>query len=151
MENIGSHDKEALFAKWRVNESAYLIEDGIRALRDVHIETNKIASHGEGALADVLGNPDTIRTYVLATIIELAEFIQTLPWKPWRTSVKEIDDKKILDEFADILAFIGVLITILNNMGYSPDQIADAYIKKEHINIDRFIENNEEKNKNGKI
>jgi hypothetical protein len=151
MENIGNRNNEALSAILCINENAYLVEDGIRAFRDIHNATNKIASHGEGKLADVIESSDALRTYVLATIVELAEFVQTLPWKPWRTSVKVIDDKKVLDEFADILAFIGVLITILNNMGYSPDQITDAYILKEHININRFIENNEEKENDVKV
>lgn len=151
MENIGNRNNEALSAILCVHENAYIVEDGIRAFRDIHNATNKIASHGEGKLADVIESPDALRTYVLATIVELAEFVQTLPWKPWRTSVKVIDDKKVLDEFADILAFIGVLITILNNMGYSPDQITDAYILKEHININRFIENNEEKENDVKV
>lgn len=138
MENIGKYNDYVEEAKSTVDSNKYNIEDGIRALRNIHNATNKIASNGNYMLSEVLGRPETWRTYVLAAFVELAEFIQVLPWKPWRDSVKEIDSDKLLDEFADVLAFIGVLITILGELGYTPDDIARTYISKEFVNIDRF-------------
>lgn len=138
MEDIGKYNDYVEEAKSTVDSNKYNIEDGIRALRNIHSATNKIASNGNYMLSEVLGKPETWRTYVLAAFVELAEFIQVLPWKPWRDSVKEIDSDKLLDEFADVLAFIGVLITILGELGYTPDDIARTYISKEFVNIDRF-------------
>lgn len=138
MENIGKYDDYVKEARLVISKNNYTVEDGIRALRDIHNATNKIASNGNYMLSEVLGRPETWRTYVLAAFVELAEFIQVLPWKPWRDSVKEIDSDKLLDEFADVLAFIGVLITILGELGYTPDDIASAYISKEFVNVSRF-------------
>lgn len=144
MENIGKYNDYVDEARRVVSANSYKIEDGIKALRNIHNATNEIASNGNYMLSEVLGRPDTWRTYVLAAFVELAEFIQVLPWKPWRDSVKEIDSEKLLDEFADVLAFIGVLITILGHLGYTPDDIASAYISKEFVNISRFADKNKE-------
>lgn len=138
MEDIGKYNDYVEEAKSTVDSNKYDIEDGIRALRNIHNATNKIASNGNYMLSEVLGRPETWRTYVLAAFVELAEFIQVLPWKPWRDSVRTIDGIKLLNEFADVLAFIGVLITILGELGYTPDDIARTYISKEFVNIDRF-------------
>lgn len=144
MEDIGKYDDYVNEARFVVGTNHYNIEDGIKALRNIHSATNRIASNGNYMLSEVLGRPDTWRTYVLATIVELAEFVQLLPWKPWRNAVRVIDSEKLLDEFADVLAFIGVLVTILGHLGYTPDDIANAYISKEFTNISRFAEKNKE-------
>jgi len=140
MGRIGNHniENDIAYANTCVNNNFWEIEKGLIALRTIHNATNKLVNHNGKVLNDVLGDKDVLRTYVLATFVELAEFIQVLPWKPWRESVSGINSEKLLDEFADILAFIGVLITILNNIGFTPYNIADAYIKKERINIERF-------------
>jgi NTP pyrophosphatase (non-canonical NTP hydrolase) len=72
-------------------------------------------------------------------IVELGEFIQALGWKPWRNDNRDHSQEKVLDEFADILAFLGVLITILQSHGITIDDIADAYIDKIVVNMNRFI------------
>lgn len=83
---------------------------------------------------------DNIRTYVLAMIIEIAEFTQTLDWKPWKTKT-DFNPETTADEFADILAFLGLIVYYLNLMGISSETLARAYNRKSIVNIDRFLGN----------
>lgn len=115
------------------------IQAGIEALFEIHNQTNEMVKQGNSKLNDVLLEKDTIRTYVLALNVEVMEFLQTLDWKPWKNGTQE-SDERVLDEFADILAFIGVLITILKAMGFDESDITKAYISKEETNVARFMQ-----------
>lgn len=125
-------------ARLALYNSSKKIYDGIAGLAEIHAATVKLVDHEGGSLEDNLESADVLRTYVLALIVEAGEFIQTLDWKPWRKNPRVTDMDKTLDEFADILAFIGMIISILDALGVNPDEIAAAYLQKEHINIDRF-------------
>lgn len=142
METTGKHESNKRIATHVIHHviPTYMpdIERGLAALAQVHRNTNKLVMQEENCLSDVLTKKDTVRTYVLALYVELGEFIQTLNWKPWRSKPQE-PKERILDEFADIIAFVGVLITILNALGYSPEDLTDAYRKKEYTNISRFL------------
>lgn len=81
---------------------------------------------------------DAIRTYALAMMVETAEFVQTLNWKPWKDK-QVIDRYKVVDEFADILAFMGILVYYMELLGISQKQLADGYTKKSIENIERFL------------
>jgi hypothetical protein len=99
-----------------------------------------VSSAVDGCIPDYghVASKDMWRTYVLAMTVELMEFLQTLNWKPWKDK-KEIDIVRITDEFADILAFQGIIIKYLDSMGIGPVQLAEAYAKKTIVNIDRFL------------
>lgn len=79
---------------------------------------------------------DQIRTVYTALSVELAELIQELDWKPWKNKVP--NTVNIANEFADILAFLGLLIFYLNSMGVSPYTLVKAYVEKTETNINRF-------------
>ena len=81
---------------------------------------------------------DGIRTYVLAMTVELMEFVQTLDWKPWKNKTN-VDRDRVIDEFADILAFQGIIIHYLELMGINPVDLAEGYRKKSIVNIERFL------------
>lgn len=81
---------------------------------------------------------DAIRTYVLALFVELGEFLQELDWKPWKTK-GAISAGKVADEFADILAFLGVVLVQLEHLGISEDMLANAYREKSIVNVERFL------------
>lgn len=81
---------------------------------------------------------DAVRSYMLALMIEVAEFTQELDWKPWKEKLL-VDTERVADEFADILAFLGIIIVYLDRMGIPPGMLARAYNKKSKVNIDRFI------------
>lgn len=120
---------------------------GLMSLSKIHEGTNCLVDHGGAPLTAVIQDKDVLRTYVLALMVELGEFVQTLDWKPWR-DVPDKSRDKTLDEFADILAFIGVLLTILKARGISTLDITEAYIAKERVNISRFIAAMESRNAN---
>jgi dimeric dUTPase (all-alpha-NTP-PPase superfamily) len=115
------------------------IQAGVEALFSIHNNTNELVMQGNSKLNDVLTEKDTVRTYVLALQVEVMEFLQTLDWKPWKNGKQE-SDERVLDEFADMIAFMGVLITILKAMGFSEADIANAYIRKEQTNVARFLQ-----------
>ncbi len=85
-----------------------------------------------------LPSKDAVRSYTLALMVETAEFIQELDWKPWKDKAK-VDTGRVADEFADILAFMGILILYLDRMGIPPGMLARQYRDKSKVNIDRFI------------
>lgn len=120
------------------------IRQGLSALDEIHTATNKLVRHESGRLDEHLEDESVLHTYVLATIVELVEFLQTMQWKPWRVSVKEEDREHILEEFADIMAFLGVLVTVLRAKGFSIADITNAYIRKELVNVRRFVERESE-------
>jgi dimeric dUTPase (all-alpha-NTP-PPase superfamily) len=80
---------------------------------------------------------ENLRTYGLALMVEIAEFIQELPWKPWREN-RPTDTDRVTDEFADILAFIGLIINYLEQMGISHEELAAAYFRKTLVNVERL-------------
>jgi hypothetical protein len=91
-----------------------------------------------GAIPSMDGpTKDAIRSYSLALMIEIAEFVQTLDWKPWKT--KSVDPDRVVDEFADILAFLGVILLQLEAMGITPGMLARGYTQKSIVNIERFL------------
>lgn len=85
-----------------------------------------------------LPSKGAVRSYALALMVETAEFIQELDWKPWKNG-KKVDRNRVADEFADILAFLGILILYLDRMGIPPGMLANQYREKSKVNIDRFI------------
>ena len=81
---------------------------------------------------------DAIRSYVLALFVELGEFVQELDWKPWKNG-KKIDKERVADEFADILAFLGVILVHLEALGIDEADLAKAYRMKSVTNLRRFL------------
>lgn len=96
--------------------------------------------HFQGFVSNHNGPIDknNLPTYVMAMMVEWAEFLQETNWKPWKPE-KPVDRERLADEFADTLAFLGVIMIMLDQMGIDADDIVDAYIKKSAENIRRFI------------
>ena len=119
-----------------------IIEKMVECRKDLSVSrivSLENALHSLKDIQSVVSLPvDAIRTYVLAMTVELMEFVQTLDWKPWKQK-SNLDIERIVDEFADILAFQGVLIYYLYLLGISPEMIELGYRKKSIENIDRFL------------
>ncbi len=79
---------------------------------------------------------ENISVYGTALLSEVMEFINELGWKPWKNIERNHD--KIVDEFADILAFLGLFVNYLDDIGLTPDKLTEAYTAKTKENIDRF-------------
>lgn len=80
---------------------------------------------------------DQVATYTLALLQEVHEFGNELGWKPWKEN--GFNPERAADEFADILAFLGLFIHLLDQSGVSPQMLADAYRKKSINNVGRFL------------
>lgn len=115
------------------------LESALHSMKDIQ---HAVSGPVQGCipLEGELPSKDAIRTYVLAMAVELMEFVQTLDWKPWKQK-SSIDVERVVDEFADILAFQGVLVYYLNLYGITPEMLSEGYRKKSIENIDRFLGN----------
>ncbi len=73
---------------------------------------------------------------------EIFELAQELGWKSWKKN-KELtttQQRVIAEEFADILAFLGYLMVLMQNRtGLTTTQLGDAYFEKSSKNIRRFL------------
>lgn len=78
----------------------------------------------------------------LALQVELVELLQEMDWKPWKPD--ELTDsweqrKLIAAEFADVLAFLGHIVRILqDDLGITSADLAEAYRVKTQKNVKRF-------------
>jgi len=81
---------------------------------------------------------DAMRTYFMALVVELGELLQETDWKPWKDK-QHIDRENIAEEFADVLAFLGVILIQLDALGVPPGVLANAYIHKTGKNVARFL------------
>lgn len=115
------------------------LENALHVLKDTQ-STVSLPVEGCIPAPGELPSKDALRTYVLAMQVELMEFVQTLDWKPWKQKYN-IDVERVVDEFADILAFQGVLIYYLYLFGITPEMLSEGYRKKSIENIDRFLGN----------
>lgn len=97
--------------------------------------------------ADAMGNelalkPPTkeqIRTAFLALMVETVELLCELDWKPWKRRRVEGDGEKIADEFADILAFLAIIMCyLMRGSQVTPYDLAGAYQRKMKVVEERM-------------
>lgn len=142
--------KDAELVLKKLNEdpsSWFALAEGLHYIRSVQSVTSDLI---RGCMPEdgAPPSPDQIRTYFLALMIEISELVQELNWKPWKIE-KSLDKPRVADEFADILAFLGVIIEYLNRLGISPESLASAYNMKVTINVARALGQVEGYNGNG--
>lgn len=82
-------------------------------------------------------NEENFRTYALALHDEIGEFVRELGWKPWKKPTP-INKERVSDEFADLLAFLGLFIHYMRDLGIDPYTLALQYAEKSRVNIDRM-------------
>ena len=70
-----------------------------------------------------------IRDLCLALNVEVTEFLQELPWKPWRVLAdQKYDQKKAAEELADIMVFV---LNLWVHLGaYPKDKCANELVKQ---------------------
>ena len=120
------------------------LENGFRALQVIQ----RVVS---GAVPGAIPGPedrnskDAVRTYTLAMMVEIAEWVQTVDWKPWKDhntdSFLREHSSIVAEEFADILAFLGILMIYMDNWNIDAQDLADAYLVKSVTNMDRITRN----------
>ena len=74
-----------------------------------------------------------VLNYTRAMQQELAELIDSVPWK-WWAKYQEFDEQNARVEVVDLFHF---LISLAQVLGMSADDVLQAYLKKNKINHDR--------------
>lgn len=93
-----------------------------------------VSSHFMGSRVDTPTKADLVEVgYALTE--EIHETLNELKWKPWKNG--EPDMHAAIGEFADIMAFLGLLLHYMQVMGASPEELAEATIQKARTNIQR--------------
>lgn len=74
-----------------------------------------------------------VLNYTRAMQQEMAELIDSVPWK-WWAKYQEFDEQNAKVEIIDLFHF---LISLAQVMGMTPDDVYNAYVKKNQVNHNR--------------
>lgn len=74
-----------------------------------------------------------VLNYTRAMQQEMAELIDSVPWK-WWAKYQKFDEQNARVEVVDLFHF---LISLAQTLGMSADDVYDAYVKKNKVNHDR--------------
>lgn len=74
-----------------------------------------------------------VLNYTRAMQQEIAELIDSVPWK-WWAKYQKFDEQNARVEVVDLFHF---LISIAQALGMSADDVYDAYVKKNKVNHER--------------
>ena len=87
---------------------------------------------------DMNGGKEALNVAFTSLMVELGELAQELDIKPWKVRNTPPDPFKVADEFADVIAFFGVLmVNIMEQVGLDVYSFAKAFTDKTEINIAR--------------
>lgn len=79
------------------------------------------------------GKAQWILNYTRAMQQELAELIDSVPWK-WWAKYQKFDEQNARVEIIDLFHF---LVSLAQVMGMTPDDVYNAYLKKNRVNHER--------------
>lgn len=117
---------------------------GLRHLAEVQ---RQVSAMVPDTITEEVTNPQ-VTTVSFALSGEVFELAQKLGWKPWKANYAEFTNEErsdIAEEYADILAFLGLLTNyVCQRTGLTIEDLATAYQQKTLKNIRRF--NGEEGN-----
>lgn len=74
-----------------------------------------------------------VLNYTRAMQQELAELVDSVPWK-WWAKYQKFDEQNARVEVVDLFHF---LVSLAQVLGMSPDDVYDAYVKKNKVNFER--------------
>lgn len=70
---------------------------------------------------------ETLSRYGLGLAIEVGEFLNETPWKAWKTrSGAPMNRDRVLEEFADMMLFVGAWINFLVLLGIPVAELSGA-------------------------
>ena len=103
--------------------------DTIFEMQDTH-------NHRIGVVTENLSEEEKTKwvlNYTRAMQQEIAELIDSVPWK-WWAKYQEFDEQNAKVEIIDLFHF---LISLAQVMGMTPDDVYNAYVKKNQVNHNR--------------
>lgn len=111
-------------------------------MREILLTINEILKTQE-KLNVAMGNPmgmgqKGVKENVLAAIVELVEVLDEINWKSWKLVDKEVNRQDLLTEMIDVLQFWANMV---NCMGFTADDVAEALSKKWSENVRRVQAN----------
>ena len=74
-----------------------------------------------------------VLNYTRAMQQEIAELVDSVPWK-WWAKYQKFDEQNAKVEIVDLFHF---LISLAQVMGMTPDDVYNAYVKKNQVNHNR--------------
>jgi dimeric dUTPase (all-alpha-NTP-PPase superfamily) len=130
-------------ARWRWLGSTYTLQRDVFEYDLDGLERGIMpgASPGETFLL-----ADYIDWNVTAAVQELAEVREEFSWKPWAKDLPFVHRERVLSEVVDVMHFLG---NILVGMGVTDEELVEAYIKKQRINVSRVTAGNYSAKKGG--
>lgn len=110
-----------------------------RGLQTIILAQRAISGQVPGALD---GDRRATVDAAYALIAEIHETVNETNWKPWKAQALPKPDR-IIEEFADVLAFLGVFaINLAESCDMTPDlfvkKVAEQYYKTSFANLERF-------------
>ena len=103
---------------------------------DEIFEQQKELNNRIGVNTDAMSEEDKaqwVLNYTRAMQQEIAELIDSVPWK-WWAKYQEFDEQNAKVEVVDLFHF---LISIAQVLGMSPEDVYQAYVKKNKVNHNR--------------
>ena len=82
---------------------------------------------------DEEGRKQWVLNYTRAMQQELAELVDSVPWK-WWANYQEFDEQNARVEVVDLFHF---LVSVAQVMGMSAEDVYQAYVQKNKVNHDR--------------
>jgi dimeric dUTPase (all-alpha-NTP-PPase superfamily) len=82
---------------------------------------------------DEAGRTQWVLNYTRAMQQELAELVDSVPWK-WWAKYQKFDLQNARVEVVDLFHF---LVSLAQTLGMSADDVFDAYVKKNRVNHER--------------
>ena len=103
---------------------------------DTIFEMQDTLNHRIGVVTENLSEEEKTKwvlNYTRAMQQEIAELIDSVPWK-WWAKYQEFDEQNAKVEIVDLFHF---LISLAQVMGMTPDDVYNAYVKKNQVNHNR--------------
>ena len=103
---------------------------------DEIFEQQKALNNRIGVITEEMSAEDKaqwVLNYTRAMQQEIAELIDSVPWK-WWAKYQEFDEQNAKVEVVDLFHF---LISIAQVLGMSPEDVYQAYVKKNKVNHKR--------------
>tara|TARA_Y100000022_G_scaffold46547_1_gene39120 strand:+ start:242 stop:613 length:372 start_codon:yes stop_codon:yes gene_type:complete len=103
---------------------------------DKIFEMQDVLNQRIGVVTDQLSDEDKTKwvlNYTRAMQQELAELIDSVPWK-WWAKYQDFDEQNAKVEIVDLFHF---LISLAQVMGMTPEDVYEAYVKKNAVNHQR--------------
>lgn len=126
--------RDAILQRW---PSVDDLAEGLWQLLDTQ---QQVSSRVPDCIPELGDRPtkQMVANYGHALIHEVGELMDELSWSPWKDQ-KPVNRERTLDEFADVLAFLGVLtVYVQRATGATVQEMAEAYLKKTRVNVDRL-------------